>query len=47
MTPMRKLLNDPEDFVDEMLEGIILASGGRLRASEDEPRAVLRTVIDP
>jgi phosphoenolpyruvate---glycerone phosphotransferase subunit DhaK len=39
---MRKLLNDPESFVDEMLEGLALAFPGRLRQLEDEPRAVVR-----
>jgi dihydroxyacetone kinase len=42
MAPMRKLLNDPEDFVDEMLEGLVLASGARLRRVDTEPRAIVR-----
>lgn len=42
MAVMRKLLNDPEEFVDEMLEGLVLASGGRVRRVESEPRAVVR-----
>ncbi len=41
MPPMRKLLNDPEDFVEEMLEGLVLASGGGLRQVDVEPRAVV------
>jgi dihydroxyacetone kinase len=40
--PMRKLINDPEAFVDEMLEGLVLAHGSRVRQLEDEPRAVVR-----
>lgn len=43
---MRKLLNDPNDFVDEILEGLILASGGTLRAAEGEPRAIVRAGVD-
>lgn len=42
MAVMRKLLNDPEEYVDEMLEGLVRASGGRLRCVESEPRAVVR-----
>ena len=41
MPRMRKLINDPEEFVDEMLEGLLLAHPGRLRALEQEPRAVV------
>ena len=39
---MRKLLNDPEAFVDEMLEGLVLAHPDRLRLTSDDPRAVVR-----
>ncbi|MCC7367161.1 MAG: dihydroxyacetone kinase subunit DhaK [Chloroflexi bacterium] len=39
---MQKLLNDPANFVDEMLEGILLAHPDRLRAVEGEPRAIVR-----
>jgi len=28
---MKKFVNDPRQFVPEMLEGIFLASGGRLK----------------
>ena len=38
---MRKLLNDADAFVDEMLEGLILAHPERFRAVEGEPRAVI------
>lgn len=46
MAVMRKLLNDPEEFVDEMLEGLVLASGGGLRQVDGEPRAVVRADAD-
>jgi dihydroxyacetone kinase len=39
---MRKLLNDPDAFVDEMLDGLVLASGGRVRQVDTEPRALVR-----
>ena len=39
---MQKLLNDPAHFVDETLEGILLAHPDRLRAVEGEPRAIVR-----
>ncbi|HVW18843.1 MAG TPA: dihydroxyacetone kinase subunit DhaK [Solirubrobacteraceae bacterium] len=39
---MRKLINDPESFVDEVLEGLVLAHAGRIRQLDDEPRAVVR-----
>jgi phosphoenolpyruvate---glycerone phosphotransferase subunit DhaK len=39
---VQKLLNDPAAFVDETLEGILLAHPNRLRAIEGEPRAVVR-----
>lgn len=39
---MQKLLNDPARFVDETLEGILLAHPDRLRAVEGEPRAIVR-----
>jgi dihydroxyacetone kinase len=39
---MKKLMNDPECFVDEMLEGLVLAHPHRVRQLEDEPRAVVR-----
>lgn len=43
---MRKLINDPENFVDEMLEGLVLAHPGRVRRLRDEPRAVLRADVE-
>jgi dihydroxyacetone kinase-like protein len=38
---MRKILNDPERFVDEMLEGIVVAHPEQLRTAGD-PRAIVR-----
>ena len=37
---MQKILNDPEPFVDEMLEGILAAHPSQLR--RPSPRAVVR-----
>jgi dihydroxyacetone kinase len=39
---MRKFINDPDAFVDEVLDGLVLSLPGRLRRLEDEPRAVVR-----
>ncbi len=38
---MQKLINRPEDFVDEMLEGILTAHPDQLRRADD-PRAIVR-----
>lgn len=38
---MQKLINRPEDFVDEMLEGILAAYPAELRRADD-PRAIVR-----
>jgi dihydroxyacetone kinase len=43
---MRKLINDPEEFVDEVIEGLVLAHSDRVRQLEDEPRAVVRAGTD-
>lgn len=32
---MRKFVNDPEAFVDEMLEGLLLAHPSRVRRSKE------------
>jgi phosphoenolpyruvate---glycerone phosphotransferase subunit DhaK len=40
---MRKLMNDPENFVDEMLEGMALAYPDRVRVLEEDPRALVRS----
>lgn len=39
---MQKLINDPDAFVDETLEGILAAHGDQLRRSPDDPRAIVR-----
>jgi dihydroxyacetone kinase len=43
---MRKFINDPDAFVDEVLDGLVLSLPGRLRRLEDEPRAVVRADAD-
>ena len=39
----KKIINDGEDAVDEMLDGILLAHGDILRRSRTEPRAIIAT----
>jgi phosphoenolpyruvate---glycerone phosphotransferase subunit DhaK len=39
---MRKLINDPAAFVDEVIDGILLAHGDRLRAVSQDRRALVR-----
>ncbi|MCW2740661.1 MAG: dhaK 2 [Blastococcus sp.] len=39
---MKKLINDPERFVDEMLEGLLLAHPDQLRAASADNRALVR-----
>jgi dihydroxyacetone kinase-like protein len=39
---MKKLLNDPENFVDEMLEGLLSAHPDMLKAGSDDRRALVR-----
>lgn len=39
---MRKLINDPNHFVDEVLDGILLAHPDQLVAAPGEPRAIVR-----
>src|SRR5438093_964396 len=39
---MKKIINDPFAVVDEMLEGIVLAHGAKLRLIGDDKRAVVR-----
>ena len=39
---MQKIINGPADFVEETLDGILLAHPGWLRAVEGEPRALVR-----
>jgi dihydroxyacetone kinase len=43
---MRKLINDPSQFVEEMLDGLCLAYPDRLRRVSEEPRAVVRADTD-
>lgn len=42
---MRKFMNQPSAFVDEMLDGLVLANPRRLRRLEEEPRAVVRADV--
>lgn len=39
---MKKLINDPDAFVDEMLEGLLLAHPNLLRAASPDNRALVR-----
>ncbi len=39
---MRKLINDPDNFVDEVLDGILLAHPDELVTAPGEPRAIVR-----
>ena len=39
---MKKLINDPEAFVEEMLDGLLLAHPDELRAVSDDRRALVR-----
>ncbi len=39
---MKKLLNDPDAFVDEMLDGLLLAHPQLLKAASDDRRALVR-----
>jgi dihydroxyacetone kinase-like protein len=39
---MKKLLNDPQNFVDEMLEGVLSAHPDMLKAASDDHRALVR-----
>ena len=40
---MKKLINDPNAVIDEMVDGIIAAHSGHLRRLDSHPRAVVRT----
>ena len=37
----KKIINNGDDAVDEMLDGILLAHGDTLRASDESPRAII------
>ena len=39
---MRKIINDPAAFVDEVIDGILIAHADRLRAVTPEKRAIVR-----
>lgn len=39
---MKKIINDPESFVDEMLDGLLLAHSDQLRAAGEDRRALVR-----
>ena len=39
----KKLINNPDDVVDEMIEGILASHGDRLRRLDSHPRALVRT----
>jgi len=39
---MKKIINKPEDFVDEMIEGILLAHPDQLKTPGDDPRIMVR-----
>jgi dihydroxyacetone kinase-like protein len=39
---VKKLINDPDSFVEEMLEGLLLAHPDELRAASDDRRALVR-----
>ena len=43
---MRKLINEPSAFVEEMLEGLVLAFPGRVRRLAEERRALVRASDD-
>jgi phosphoenolpyruvate---glycerone phosphotransferase subunit DhaK len=46
MAQLRKLMNEPESFVDEMLEGLLLARPDLVRAVSGEPRAIVSAQAD-
>lgn len=39
---MRKIINNPQDFVDETIDGILLAHPDQLRAADADRRAIVR-----
>lgn len=40
---MKKIINDPANFVDEMVDGLLLAHGDELRPASEDRRALVRT----
>jgi phosphoenolpyruvate---glycerone phosphotransferase subunit DhaK len=43
---MQKFINEPGAFVEEVVEGLVLAHPGRFKRLEEEPRAVVRADTD-
>nr|WP_262425508.1 dihydroxyacetone kinase subunit DhaK [Brachybacterium sp. Z12] len=39
---LRKIINAPQDFVDETIDGILLAHPDQLRAADADRRAIVR-----
>lgn len=39
---MRKIINNPDKFVDEMIEGIVLAHPDKVRLASSDPRVLVR-----
>lgn len=46
MKPMHKMINEPDAFVDEMLEGILCAHPDELRAVDGDLRVLVRSDVD-
>jgi dihydroxyacetone kinase/dihydroxyacetone kinase-like protein len=42
LKPMKKIINKPEQFVDEMIEGILLAHPDKVRTPGDDKRILVR-----
>ncbi|MDD9207752.1 dihydroxyacetone kinase subunit DhaK, partial [Georgenia sp. 10Sc9-8] len=40
---MKKIINSPETFVDEVVDGLLLAHGDELRAASEDNRALVRS----
>ena len=40
---MKKIINNPDHFVDEMIEGIILAHPNKLKTPGDDLRIMVRS----
>lgn len=40
---MKKIINDPANFVDEVVDGLLLAHGNELRAVSEDQRALVRS----
>ncbi|PKQ31204.1 MAG: dihydroxyacetone kinase [Actinobacteria bacterium HGW-Actinobacteria-2] len=44
---MRKIINDPQDFVDEVIDGLLLAHPDHLRAVDADRRVLATTTVVP